>query len=268
MEEDGAFDAEELGIGVLAEDCPYPPVDELILALSEEAPDRVPDLMALLQLENELPKYLTEGLAEAPVSTPQVDISPAGRAIWKAVETSALDAIRSWPNGKRLEILLVGAPPASIVERICNEPGLTRLTITDAEDTVVEGAKQRIRPEPLLRIDPFEDVVPKAAYDVILFGDGLSRLGGDQLGVASSTLAAGGLFLAVEPAPDLLSDLRNGVSADWWTETVTSEAPIGRRKAAEEWVDVLTEDRMEAVGVVTLNDPSVEASLILSLIHI
>ena len=262
LEEDGAFDAEELGVGVLAEDCPYPPVDELILALSEEAPDRVPDLMALLQLESELPKYLTEGLAEAPVSTPQVDISPAGRAIWKAVETSALDAIRSWPNGKRLEILLVGAPPASIVERICNEPGLNRLTITDAEDTVVEGAKQRIRPEPLLRIDPFEDVVPKAAYDVILFGDGLSRLGGDQLGVASSTLAAGGLFLAVEPAPDLLSDLRNGVSADWWTETVTSEAPIGRRKAAEEWVDVLTEDRMEAVGVVTLNDPSVEASLI------
>lgn len=265
LEEDGAFDAEDLGIGVLAEECPYPPVDELILALSEEAPDRVPDLMALLQLESELAAYLTDGLAETPAPTLQVDISPAGRAIWKAVETSALDVMRGWPQDRRLEILLIGAPPASMVDRICSQPSLTRLTITDAEDVVVEGAKQRIKADPRLRIEAFEDVVPKAAYDIVLVGDGLSRLGGDRLGVVSSTLAAGGLFLAVEPAPDLLSDLRNGVSADWWADTITAEAPVGRRRSADEWADALIEDRMEAVGVASLNDPSIEASLVFAM---
>ena len=139
---------------------------------------------------------------------------------------------------------------------------LTRLTITDAEDAVVEGAKQRIGANPRLRIAPFEDVVAKSAYDVVLAGDALARLDADQLGVASSALAAGGLFLAVEPAPDLLTDLRQGASADWWADTVTAEAPIGRRKPPEEWADVLREDRMEAISVATLNDPSVEASLI------
>ena len=262
LEEDGAFEAEDLGVGVLAEDCPYPPVDELILALSEEAPDRVPDLMALLQLEDTLPASLTDGLSEAPASTPQVDISPAGRAIWKAVETSALDAISGWSSDRRLEILLIGAPPASVVDQLCARPALTRLTVTDAEDAVVEGAKQRLKSHPRLRIAPLEDVAAKAAYDVVIVGDGLARLGDEQLGVATSTLAAGGLFLAVEPAPDLFSDLKNGVSADWWSETVTAEAPIGRRKSPDEWADVLIEDRMNGVGVATLNDPSVEAALI------
>lgn len=262
LEEDGAFEAEDLGVGQLAEECPYPPVDELILALSEEAPDRVPDLMALLQLEHELPKVLTDGLADAPKPTPQVDISPASRAIWNAVESAALDALQGWPADRRLEVLIIGAAPASVIERICSQPSLTRLTVTDAEDAVVEGAKQRLNSNPRLRIAPFEDVVAKASYDIVLCGDGLARLGADQLGVATSALAAGGLFLAAEPAPDLLTDLRNGVSADWWADTVTAEAPIGRRKSPEEWADVLLEDRMEAVGVATLNDPSAEASLI------
>lgn len=262
LEEDGAFDAEDLGVGALAEDCPYPPVDELILALSEEAPDRVTELMALLQLEDELPKRLTDGLAEAPVSAPQVDISPAGRAIWNAVLRSALDLAEAWPADRRLEVLMIGAPPAAVVEQICRQPGLSRLTVTDAEDVVVEGTRQRIKANPRLRIAPFEDVVSKSSYDLVLVGDGLARLGGDQMGVVSAALSSGGLFLAAEPAPDLLSDLKYGVSTDWWTDTITSEAPIGRRKTPDEWVDVLTEDRMARVGVATLNDPSVEASLI------
>lgn len=262
LEEDGAFEAEDLGVGVLAEDCPYPPVDELILALTEEAPDRVSDLMALLQLEDELPKRLTDGLAEAPVSAPQVDISPAGRAIWKAVLTSALDMTVTWPADRRLEILMIGAPPAAVVENLCLQPGLSRLTVTDAEDVVVEGTKQRIKADPRLRIAPFEDVVSKSSYDVVLVGDGLARLGDDQMGVVSAALSSGGLLLAAEPAPDLLSDLKYGVSADWWSETMTAEAPIGRRKTPHEWVDALTEDRMDRVGVATLNDPSIEASLI------
>lgn len=262
LEEDGAFEAEDLGVGVLAEDCPYPPVDELIVALSEEAPDRVPDLMALLQLENELPTRLTDGLGETPVSAPQVDISPAGRAIWKAVLTAALDMAENWPADRRLEVLLIGAPPAAVVEQICAQPGLSRLTVTDAEDGVVEGARQRIKADPRLRIAPFEDVVSKSSYDIVLVGDGLARLGGDQIGVVSSALSSGGLFLAAEPAPDLLSDLKNGVSGDWWTDTTMAEAPIGRRKSPDEWLDVLTEDRMVRVGVSVLNDPSVEASLI------
>ena len=48
-------------------------------------------LMALLNLEETLPVCLTDGLAEAPASPAQIDISPASRAIWRAVETAALD---------------------------------------------------------------------------------------------------------------------------------------------------------------------------------
>ena len=262
LEEDGVFETEDLGVGILAEECPYPPVDELILALTEEAPDRVPDLMALLQLEGELPKRLTDGLHEAPVPATQVDISPAGRAIWKAIETAALDAIGGWPQGRRLEILMIGAPPISVIDQLCRQPGLARLTVTDAEEGVVEGVKQRTKSHPCLRVAQMEDVLSKSSYDLVLVGDGLARLGDDQLGVVVAALSSGGLFLAAEPAPDLLSDLRQGVSQDWWTGTLTAEAPIGRRKTAHEWIDVLTEDRMDSIGAVPLSDPAVEASLI------
>ncbi len=265
LEEDGVFEAEDLGVGVLTEDCPYPPVDELILALSEEAPDRVPDLMALLQLEDELALRLTEGLLDTPVSAPQIDISPAGRAIWKAIETTGLDVIENWPDGRRLEILLIGAAPASVLEHLTSPSGNSRLTLSDADEAVVEGLKQRVKGHPSLRIAPLEDAVAKSTYDVVLVGNGLARLGADRLGLVTASLLTGGLFLAVEPAPDLLSDLKHGVSTDWWGDTLTAEAPIGRRKSSGEWIDVLAEGRMNAIGTVALNDPSVEATLIYAL---
>ncbi len=262
LEEDGVFSAEDLGAGSMADECPYPDISELIVALTEEAPDRVPDLLTLLRLETELPKYLTDGLADEAAATPILDISPVGRAIWRGVGAAANDIAAAWPADQRLEVLVLGAPPMSFLDKLCEKVGSGRVTVSDADDAVVEGICQVAAPRPNLRIASLEDVLAKGGYDVALVGDGFSRLDQDQISVVAGALASNGLFIAVEPGPDLLSDLRSGVAADWWSGTLTPEAPVGRRMGGEDWLTVLEEARLTKLGASALNDPAVEASVL------
>ncbi|MEM7270658.1 MAG: SDR family NAD(P)-dependent oxidoreductase, partial [Pseudomonadota bacterium] len=264
LEEDGVFESGELGSGALTGECPYPPLDELILALSEEAPERVPDLMALLKLEAELPQRLTEGLLESTPVADVVDISPTARAIWRGMAALAGDLMDRWVEDARLEVLIVGSPSLSVISEIAGHERVSGVAITDADEAIVDGLAQVVSARPGLRIAPFEDAVAKGGYDLILAGDAMARLGSDALPVACGALASGGIFAAIEPAPDLLTDLRRGAASDWWEGTATPEAPIGRRAPAEDWLTELESARMTGASAAPLAASSTEASVIIA----
>lgn len=132
LEEDGAFTVETLGVGHLAEECPYPSVEELTQALAEEAPKRGAEMMALLKLEAEMQDRLQSGLLDVSPPAPPADITPGARAAWSAVSTIMADIAAGWSPSRPMEALIVGAAPISVISRLAELPAISRLTVTDA----------------------------------------------------------------------------------------------------------------------------------------
>ena len=262
LEEDGVFEAEDLGAGHLNSECPYPSVDELAQALAEEAPTRGVDLMALLALENDLPKRLSDGLLESAPARATVDISPPTRAVWRAAGVILADIAAAWSVDQPLEVLIVGAASSDVIAKVADAPAVSRLTVTDPDDHVAEGMAQIIAPHPKLVVDNFENVVAKNRYDLILCGDSLSRLTRDGMAVLSAALASGGLFAAVERSPELVTDLLQGVAADWWADSLSPEAAIGKRLPSEDWRAALEGARLTNAEAAPLQDEAAEASVI------
>ncbi|MFV0474043.1 MAG: SDR family NAD(P)-dependent oxidoreductase, partial [Pikeienuella sp.] len=259
LEEDGAFAPETLGVGRLTADCPYPAVEELAQALAEEAPTRGADLMALLRFEAELPERLQSGLAETLPPIPAADIAPGSRAVWASVETIVADIAATWAPEQRLEALIAGAAPAGLLRRLAALPGISRLTVSDFDDRVVETLGQVALRAPKLRILPFAGAAAEN-YDLVICGDSLSRLGREGLSSLATTLNSGGLFAAIERGPDLYSDLLMGVSEPWWAGSLTPEAPVGRRQPAEDWCAAMTEARLVDICAAPLRVETAEGS--------
>ncbi|MEL7462970.1 MAG: SDR family NAD(P)-dependent oxidoreductase [Pseudomonadota bacterium] len=262
LEEDGAFEAEDLGAGALADECPYPSVDELTQALAEEAPTRGTEMMALLKLEADLPKLLAEGLLETAPTRPSVDISPPTRAIWRAAEAMLADVTAGWSPDRPLNVLIVGDAPSGLGQRIASSPAVSRVTMTDPDDVAAESLMQLAAPHPKLAIDIFENVLAKGAYDVALCGDALARLGRDGLSVIAGAIGSGGLMAAVERAPDLANDLLNGVAAEWWSDSLSPEAAMGKRLPGEDWRAALEAARLVDATAAPLLDEATEAAVL------
>ncbi len=261
LEEDGVFAAEGLGAGVLAAECPYPPVEELVQALSEEAPARGPDLMALLRVEAEAPERLRSGLAEASPAPNLADVSPAARAVWSSVEAIAGDIAAEWSPTRRLELLVVGAAPIGAALRLARLPAVSRITLTDPDARVVETMAQALetarREAPKLRLLPFAEAAAAGA-DAAILGDALHRAGRDGLAALSAGLAHDAILAAVERAPDLATDLQMGLSAAWWAGSLAPEAPVGRRQPAEDWRAAIEAARFDAVEAAPLREEQAE----------
>lgn len=273
LEEDGAVDAVDLGVGTLAAECPYPSVDELAQALAEEAPTRGADMMALLAAEADLPARLHDGLEETGPPPAAVDVAPAARAVWAAVETLFADLAAGWDPERRLEVLVLGAAPVGALRRMASAPALSRLTATDADGRAAEAMAEFARPHPKLRFATFAETASRetdrrdgrwAGYDLVIAGDALSRLAEGDLASIAGGLASAGLFAAVERAPDLAGDLISGRASDWWAGTLTPEAPIGRRRHAEDWRAALEDARLTGVLAEPLDSDAAEAAVLVA----
>ncbi len=264
LEEDGVFIADGLAAGVLTPECPYPRIEELAQAVIAEAPMRGAEMMSLLALEADLPKRLQEGLLTKPARQSGVDISPAGRALWSAAGTLFEDIASGWAANQRLEVLVIGSAPLGAIGRMLDAPVLSRLTLTDPDEHIVDSMVQLQRPHPKLRIEAFENVVAKSSYDLVIAGDCLSRLGRDGMAVMAGSLCADGLLIALERLPDLTGDLLHGITVDWWAESLTPEAAIGLRLPAEDWQGAFEALRLNTVSRSYLRDERAEACLLMA----
>ncbi|MEM7189795.1 MAG: SDR family NAD(P)-dependent oxidoreductase, partial [Pseudomonadota bacterium] len=250
--------------GTLAEGCDYPEFDELLRGLWDEAPELSGDLNALAGLADVLQDRLQDGLLESN-ALPRVQDRLQRRlqhGRWKVFETAFADLAESWSSGQRLTVLLIGVPPRDLLERILDHANLTRLTLTDPDDGLVELMDRDLQRHPALDVVPWEALVAGGhERDLVMVADRFSGMTTAGLAGLSRLLDAGGLMLGLHSSPSLAGDLIDGQQAGWWAATgdVSSNAPVGRRVAGPELAAALTQAGFSDVNIsaADLSDPEV-----------
>ncbi len=264
LEEDGLFargkqPENATGLeGELAEQCDYPSFDVLLSGLSQEAPERATDLLSLATLAEALPALLRQGPSERPAyrSIPECTISL--RAQWDAVRTSLEDISSAWPADKRLSILVVGSPPAGLVQALLGNATVATLAIADPDDGVTDLLRQTLPKHPSLTIAKLDELTRPERFDVAVTVDGFCRLRDAALSAVADSLSSNGLLLGVQPVPDLYQDLCEGQQANWWSDTLSADMPIGRRQSTSELLERLARCGFEQAERAYLNSSDVE----------
>ncbi len=237
------------GVWRLAEANDLPDIAEVWRLLLAEAPKLVAELALIAALAEEMPRLLADGPRPADASpVPMVEhllhgspVSAAGIDLVCAV----LGKIAAqWPKGRRLRVLEVGADGGAtrrLLEHLA-QSGVAlayRATNPDQEQaarlgfivSAVAGASASCW-SPRDAADDLGD----SRFDVILSAHAGARLQLDTAALSQlrDLLAPGGLFIAVEPAPNPLWDLVFGRYAGWWQGGGDSVA-VSPLRSSEEW---------------------------------
>ncbi|MEL6677507.1 MAG: SDR family NAD(P)-dependent oxidoreductase, partial [Pseudomonadota bacterium] len=214
---------QEKGTWYLAETCPFPAIADLVALFLKSVPERADELATLLTLEQELPDRLATGEA-TPRKLNTVDLNAEARALWDHAATVLADL------GTAPRILLLGATPQSVLDRLGDLPGHTTLVLSDESDAVVEMLAQTRERPARVEVASLEVALKSGPFDVILSVGAGERLRPGRLSTLASHVLETGSIIALEPAADLLTDLTLGQDPTWWhAHTVAAELPVGAR---------------------------------------
>ncbi|MGM0584934.1 MAG: SDR family NAD(P)-dependent oxidoreductase, partial [Pseudomonadota bacterium] len=267
LEEDSAVERTEAGRARLAAAAPYPPLSRLAEALFAEAPERIGEVMRLMALPDALPRLLAEGLQQtgeaAPAQPRREAADPAGEARWTALRRLLDAALARRPAGARLSLLILGAPPASLVARAA-EAGLDRCVISDPDPRRARALQLGEPARPGVACAMPEELDDPAGFDLILAGDALHRMPAGDLGALRAHLAPGGALAAAEALPSVATDLTQGGDAAWWAASLDPDFPLGRLREGAEWTETLAEAGFAGVRARPLPDPASQAVLVLA----
>jgi phthiocerol/phenolphthiocerol synthesis type-I polyketide synthase C len=242
--------ATEVGrVWQLAEANDLPDIAEVWRLLLAEAPKLVAELALVAALSEEMPRLLADGPRQADASpVPMVEHLLHGSPVSAAgidLVCGVLGKIATqWPKGRRLRVLEVGADGGAtrrLLERLA-QSGVAldyRATNPDQEQaarlgfivSAVAGASAGCwSPR-----DPADDP-GDSRFDVIVSVHACARLQLDTTALSQlrDLLVPGGLFIAVEPAPNPLWDLVFGRYAEWWQGGGDSVA-VSPLRSSEEW---------------------------------
>ncbi len=243
-----------------------PDIAEVWRLLLAEAPKLVAELALIAALAEEMPHLLADGPRQADASpVPMVEhllhgspVSAAGIDLVCAV----LGKIAArWPKGRRLRVLEVGA-----------DGGATRRLLDHLAQSGVALAYRATNPDPeqAARLGFIVSAAAGASascwsprdaaddlgdcrFDVILSVHAGARLQLDTnaLSQLRDLLAPGGLFIAIEPAPNPLWDLVFGRYAGWWQGDGDSVA-VSPLRSSEEWRSELAINGFCGLGTAAL----------------
>jgi acyl transferase domain-containing protein len=259
--------ASEVGrVWRLAEANDLPDIAEVWRLLLAEAPKLVAELALIAALAEELPRLLADGPRPADASpVPMVEhllhgspVSAAGIDLVCAV----LGKIAArWPKGRRLRVLEVGA-----------DGGATRRILDHLAQSGVALAYRATNPEQeqAARLGFIVSAVAGASagcwsprdaadglgdspFDVIVSVHACARLQLDTTALSQlrDLLVPGGLFIAVEPAPNPLWDLVFGRYAGWWQGGSDSVA-VSPLRSSDEWRSELAINGFSGLGTAAL----------------
>jgi phthiocerol/phenolphthiocerol synthesis type-I polyketide synthase C len=254
------------GVWRLAEANDLPDIAEVWRLLLAEAPKLVAELALIAALAEEMPRLLADGPRPADASpVPMVEhllhgspVSAAGIDLVCAV----LGKIAGrWPKGRRLRVLEVGADGGAtrrLIEHLA-QSGVAlayRATNPDQEQaarlgfivSAVAGASAGCW-SPRDAADDLGD----SRFDVIVSVHACARLQLDTTALSQlrDLLVPGGLFIAVEPAPNPLWDLVFGRYAGWWQGGGDSVA-VSPLRSSEEWRSELAINGFSGLGTAAL----------------
>ncbi|RMF38611.1 MAG: SDR family NAD(P)-dependent oxidoreductase [Alphaproteobacteria bacterium] len=210
LAEDGLYTADEAG-GTLAETCSYPELDRIIETLMETAPERAAEVVALMALETGLPSILRDGPSPDAAPPAGLDLSAGSRAIWPLMARVAEDLAASWSGTERLNMLLLGRVPATLLAALEAHPRVDGITISAPEERQVEMMRQTLPAGPKTRVVPPGAALDPFAHDVVISVNALQTLSEDERDRLSASLALSGILVAVETAPALLHDLQQAI---------------------------------------------------------
>ncbi|MEM8698147.1 MAG: SDR family NAD(P)-dependent oxidoreductase [Pseudomonadota bacterium] len=242
-------------------DCPYPRLEDLTDALISEAPERASDLMSIMSAVTVLDGRLAEGLSGAPLD-PAPSHAPWQRDLADALAEAAQDVASSKRPSERFDVVLIGDAPAALVRKLLNQVRPTRLILTDPDAARVERMRAHLAPDPALSVLPWDAALEAGGADLVLSADGFGRVGRARLAVLGDFLRPGGLILAIERQPELGATLTQGLICDWWSATISPEAPVGRLGSGSEWAHALTSGGFDQVEALVLDRQEVAAAIL------
>jgi phthiocerol/phenolphthiocerol synthesis type-I polyketide synthase C len=240
-----------------------PDVEEVWRLLLAEAPDLVAELALTASAVEDLPQVLASGATQ-----PDVSPSPMVEHVLQASPVSAAgvgllcDALHeigaSWPRGRPLRILELGAISGGATRRVLDRLAQSQVVLTYVATSVdtEQSARLSFLAESSIGVSalhwsPHDGVksLDGARFDIILAVNACARL---QLDPGSFTdlrnlLAPGGAFVAVEPEPNALWDLVLGQSLGWWLPGVPS-AETSPLRSGEEWRGELAAAGFQSAG--------------------
>lgn len=270
LEEDDAVTRQDDGRALLDPNPPYPPLSALTEALFAEAPRRIVEIARLMALPDALPKLLARGPAEGsegPVTAAQLRMAasgPAGEARWQGLaEAMELMLANARPD-RRLDVLVVGAAPAAMLDRLAAHPLVGACTVTDPEARHLRSLKVGDAERAKVAYLAMDEIAPGRTFDLVLAGDALHRLGAPGLADLRGLMAEGAALAAVEETPSLIADMIEGDDAAWWSDTLDPALPVGRLRDCAEWGETLASAGFRDAVARPLASSEAQAALILA----
>ena len=221
---DGEWQLEEAGA--------LPEIDEVWRSLLADAPDLVAELALTALAAGDLAQVLggrpeEDETALSPMAEHLLQGSPASIAEIGIVCDALHQLAASWPKGRPLRILELGATGGGATRRILDQLAQSGVAISylatsgEAEQAArlsflteaYTGASAR-QWSPR---DGFK-ILEGASFDIVLAVNAGARLQLDGISLAGlrDVLAPGGLFVAAEPEPHGLWDMVFGQRLAWW----------------------------------------------------
>ncbi|WP_407942745.1 SDR family NAD(P)-dependent oxidoreductase [Methylobacterium ajmalii] len=230
----------------LRADVTLPATDEIMRWIAADHPELSAELLLCADLGAVVSRILAGTLSDAP-SLPQAALDAfclrgaTVRASADAVMRLLDDSAAALPRDRALRLLQVGFGPLSA--QVATFAGLheARLTVFEADRRLAERARLALPSGVTIVEDPAQ--LGLAAFDAVLASDVLHRASRDLLTPLAASLAAGGLFAAVEPGASLFRDMVFGLDAGWFE--VAGNLPVGRLDDVAGW-----QRSLSAVGLV------------------
>jgi len=243
-----------------------PEVSEVWRLLLSEAPDLVAELALVAAAVENLPKVFAGGVGQidtqlSPMAEQLLRGSPAVIPGIELLCDALAELASTWPKGRRLRILELGASGGGATRRILSR--LAQSGVALAYMAASADSEQAARLSSLAKSfvgvsactwspDDGNDTLNGAVFDVVVAINACARL---RLGAASlaglrDLLAPGGIFVALEAEPNALWNVVFGQSACWW-QTASWEDHSSPLRSAEEWRSELAMTGFESAGTTT-----------------
>jgi phthiocerol/phenolphthiocerol synthesis type-I polyketide synthase C len=250
----------------IAEAHDLPEIAEVWRLLLAETPELVAELALVAALAEEMPRLLADGPRPADASPlPMVEHllhgSPVSATGIDLVCTALGEIAARWPKGRPLRVLEIGADGGAtrrLLDHLA-QSGVAlayRATNPDQEQagrlgfivSAVAGASASCW-------SPHDtaDDLGNSRFDVILSVHACARLRLDSAALSRlhDLLAPGGLFIAVEPAPNPLWDLVFGRHPGWW-QGGDDSGGVSPLRSSEEWQSELAITGFTGLGTAAL----------------
>ncbi|MBL4807552.1 MAG: SDR family NAD(P)-dependent oxidoreductase [Rhodobacteraceae bacterium] len=210
----------------------YPEFTVLLSAILARAPEYAVDLRRLLDVKTNTKSLILNGLDDKKLLPPPPNCRPTLRWCWAAMDKILNRIMAAWPKGKRLNILVAGGIPLSVLEHISSQAAADCVIVTDLPKQSGSPITS-VSPEKVQFL-AFSEAVTKGPFDLIVSVDGFSAAENRTLTQISAALADGGELVVLMSKDSALDRLKNGqYQRSWDTKSVQTGLPIACRISAD-----------------------------------